>query len=104
MREKFRYITFKIEGWDGSSSFEEFSSAFSREFERLFGSITLGVANPVMLRENFNPENGTGIIRVERSHTDRVRAVFAASRFGNAYIRSLRVSGSIRKAKMAMEE
>ncbi|MEM0230734.1 MAG: Rpp14/Pop5 family protein [Candidatus Woesearchaeota archaeon] len=103
-REKFRYIAFKIEGQREPISYEEFSSAFSKEFEKLFGRIEMGRANPVCLRERFNPEAGTGIIRVERSGADKVRAVFAASTIRNAQVRSLKVSGSIRKAKMATEE
>jgi len=116
MREKSRYVAFEIITQNNRKiGFSEFSRSFSQRFMELAGEIEYAKANPYLMPDNFDEQLQRGIIRIERSYVELLKAALCTMKsiqtngssvpYGNNIIvKSIITSGSIRKAKERIKE
>ena len=101
IREKKRYLKFKIHA-ERDVEFGEIADAIWNSSLNYLGSEKTGKANHWLIKNQFDKDRQTGIIKVERSLLDDFRSSIALiDEIGdkNGFIEIQRVSGSIKKLK-----
>ena len=101
LREKTRYIAFQAESQDSITK-KDVEQAIKHELFSFLGATTAAKAGLKIMNTEMNKGTCTGIIKIERDFVDNVRASLTLTRSINnkpAFIRSLRTSGMIAKAK-----
>ena len=97
LREKKRYLVFEV------ISNKEMTSIPDKDIEesmrRLHGDIGLGKAGLIFLRNKWNKMLQRGIIKVNYKYVDQLRAALCSVHKGGAIIRSVGVSGILKKAE-----
>jgi ribonuclease P/MRP protein subunit POP5 len=100
MRDKRRYVSFKVEA-EGASSEREAGDALKSAVLAFLGELGYAKANPKPIL--FDPNTGFGIIRCAATETEFIRSSLALiSKIGGkkAAVRLLSNSGSIKKLKI----
>ena len=103
MREKARYLVFEVVSKD-EVSFTDAVSAISNSIKSLFGDF--GLANARLWPVKNSWKDNKGIVKVDRSFINQTKASFIVLNKINStevIIRSLFVSGTIKKAKEFLE-
>ncbi|MBD3202873.1 hypothetical protein GF327_01145 [Candidatus Woesearchaeota archaeon] len=101
LKEKKRYMVFEIIS-EKKIPEKKIYKKILDSFEKLFGSIGLGRAGIVVLKENFNKDLKRGMIRVNHKFVDQVRfSLSIIKKIDNikVIINCIGVSGMIKKAK-----
>ena len=98
LREKKRYIIYEVIS-NSKMNFDLVKDALNGIFERFLGAVNLARAN-IIIFEDF--KNQKGIIKVNNSYIDYVKAAFIQiNKIGNeeVIVRSAGISGILNKAK-----
>ena len=97
LREKKRYLVFEV------ISKKELTSIPAKEIEEsmriLHGNIGLGSAGLIFLNNKWNKMLQKGIIKVNYKYVDKLRAALCSFHSGDTILRSVGVSGILKKAE-----
>ncbi|MGM5488897.1 MAG: Rpp14/Pop5 family protein [Nanobdellota archaeon] len=107
MREKKRYLVFKIESKDSLGGFNLVSRELHKGLAYSLGSFGIARAGISILPDLYDQERQEGIIRTSNRGLDEVRAALACITYLNGIpvlIHSLGVSGILKKAKSKFME
>ena len=102
LREKKRYVIFEIIS-DKSLEIQAIVQAIQKMLIKLVGEIGAAVSGIYVPQNLYNTRIQRGIIRVNNTMTDSLRASLSMIRFINneqVIVRSLSVSGTLEKAKL----
>ena len=103
MREKARYLVFEVISED-RISFNDAVSAINSSIKSLFGDFGLASARLWPVKNSW--KNNRGIVKVDRSFINQMKASLIVLNKINSrevIVRSLFVSGTIKKAKEFLE-
>ena len=101
-KPKRRYLAFEIISEKKIIDFSEVLAGILANLNSFMGKDELTKAHMRLLKETWNPQNQKGLIKVNNSHIKTLReAVSCVKSLGkiNARIKTLGVSGMIKKAK-----
>ena len=97
LREKKRYLVFEV------ISEKELTLMPDKEIEesmlKLHGEIGLGKAGLIFLKNKWNKMLQRGIVKVHYKYVDQLKAALCSFNTGDAIIRSIGVSGILKKAE-----
>ncbi len=102
MRESNRYIGFEVMSQKKISSFEIVRDAIEGACRNIMGDLGLAAAGLIVVKNTWNEGSQRGVIKVERSFADHVKAalVFISDIKGQqVLVHSITTSGMINKAK-----
>lgn len=102
LRESNRYIGFEVMSKRKISSFEVVRDSIESACRNLIGDLGLAGAGLIVVKNTWNEGSQRGVIKVERSYADYVKAalVFISEIKGqHVLVHSLTSSGMINKAK-----
>ncbi len=102
LREKKRYISFKVISKESIRDGHKVNQAIMQGLHSFLGELGLAKAGIIILADKFNPECQCGMIRTGHRHVNDVKAAlcFVQSIENNpVIIRSLGMSGMIHKAE-----
>ena len=98
LREKKRYLVFEV------ISKKELTSMPYKEIEesmcKLHGEIGLGRAGLIFLKNKWNKMKQRGIIKVNYKYVDKLRAALCSVHKRDTIIKSVGVSGILKKAEV----
>ncbi|HIH43081.1 TPA: hypothetical protein HA246_05540 [Candidatus Woesearchaeota archaeon] len=101
LREKKRYVAFKIMSENKILNFDAVSNAISESGKRLYGEIGMAEVGLIPVKERWNPEKQLGLVRVSHKHVNHIKAAFALiTKIDNhkAIVSSIGTSGIMKKA------
>ena len=101
LREKKRYVAFKVQSESKLSSFDAVSAEIFSSYGRLFGEMGLAQAGIIVLKERWNSERQTGILKVSHKYVNEIKASLALIKQINnvdVIASSLTTSGILDKA------
>jgi ribonuclease P/MRP protein subunit POP5 len=101
LREKKRYLAFEVISKAKISSVHTVDNAISNSMLRLIGESGMAKAGILMLKDKYNQDKQTGIIRVNHKYVDELRASLALIQKvdrQDVIVRSLGLSGILKKA------
>ncbi|MBW2985202.1 hypothetical protein KY313_00915 [Candidatus Woesearchaeota archaeon] len=97
LREKKRYLVFEV------ISKKKLSGIPEKDIEefmlRLHGEIGLGKAGLIFLKNKWNKIKQRGIVKVHYKYVDQLRAALCSFHKGDVIMRSIGVSGILKKAE-----
>ncbi|MBN2566612.1 hypothetical protein JXB02_00830 [Candidatus Woesearchaeota archaeon] len=102
LRERKRYLVFEVLSDSRIADFGAVAGAITDASRTLYGELGLAKQGLWLLKEAWDGERQRGILRVNRSHVDEAKLALAAIRRvgkGEAAVRSLGVSGILKKAR-----
>jgi ribonuclease P/MRP protein subunit POP5 len=105
LREKKRYVVFEVIAKNKAKDFAIVSKAVWQEMLGLHGTKGTAEAGLLILPEKYNSETQRGIARINHKWTDSLKASFALIQSIDstpAIVRSVLVSGSLKKAASAL--
>ncbi|MBW3012814.1 hypothetical protein KY325_03390 [Candidatus Woesearchaeota archaeon] len=100
-----RYIAFEILSENQIGDFKAVNEAILASFIRLAGEHGAAQADPVLVKNKWDPSKQKGVICINHKWIDHMKASLALMkeiRSKNVIVRSLTVSGMINKACKAM--
>lgn len=103
LKEKKRYIVFEVHS-DVKHSYKTVSRAIKKGMQEYLGLLGMSKAGLIMLPKRWNQAKQRGILRVSRQAADHAKAaLIVLTKIDNkkALIRSVTVSGTIKKAALA---
>ena len=97
LREKKRYLVFEVISKKGFTSMPD--KEIKESMRKLHGEIGLGKAGLIFLKNKWNEMLQRGIIKVNYKYVDQLRAALCSFNKGDAIMRSVGVSGILKKAE-----
>lgn len=107
LRERKRYISFKILSEIPISRFSAVEESINNTFLSLFGSIGMADAGIIYPKDSYDASSQTGIIRVSHKSVGRMKSALAFIKeieHNKVIVRSIKVSGILKKAKFQKSE
>lgn len=102
LRERRRYLAFKLLSEKPIRSINSLEKSIKGSYCSLFGKIDYAVANMSILRDKFNLEKQTGIIRMNNKNLDKMKfSVSAVDKIedNKTIINIIGISGILNKAE-----
>ena len=97
LREKKRYLVFEVISKEKLTSMP--NEEIEKSMRKLHGEIGLGGAGLIFLKNKWNKILQRGIIKVNYKYVDQLRASLCSFHRGGSTIRSVGVSGILKKAE-----
>ena len=100
LKEKKRYLVFNLVSKSQIKDFKAISSSIMGSFTRYFGEFGIAEAGLMVLKERWNAEKQTGIIKVNNKWVDQLKASLALIKEINnkkVIVKSVGVSGILKK-------
>ncbi len=101
LREKKRYVAFRIMSENKKVNFDAVSTAIADSGKRLFGELGMAELGLIPVKERWNHEKQIGLVRVNHKHVNHIKAAFALiTKIDNhkAIVSSIGTSGIMKKA------
>lgn len=103
LREKKRYLAFEIISESKISDIKAVSTEMLKAIGSFLGSMQAGKAGLKLIQELWSPERQRGIIKVGHKYVEQLKAALALIKDisgQKVIVRSVGLSGTIKKAKM----
>ena len=100
LKQKKRYVVFAVIA-EEKFSLLEIKEEIERAMKEFWGQLGLSKASPQLIKEKFNPEKQTFILKVNHKHVDELKTALALSKkIKNKpiIIKSIVTSGTLKKA------
>jgi len=100
LREQNRYILFEVIS-ENKADYPNISKAVIQSCKSYMGVVGFAKAGPMLIRNRWDQESQTGIVKVNRKYVDMVKASLALIKKiknNDVVVRSKKVSGIIKKA------
>ncbi len=101
LREKKRYVAFKIMSENKIVSFDAVSNAIFDSGRKLFGELGMAELGLIPVKERWNNEKQIGLVRVNHKHVNQIKAAFALIKEidnNKVIVSSIGTSGIMKKA------
>lgn len=102
LRERKRYIVYEILSEDKISDFEPIKNSIDNSFLSLFGTSGMADAGIMHLKDKYDKNTQSGIIKVSHKNVGKLRSALALIKEiekNKVIVRSLRCSGILKKVK-----
>lgn len=102
-REKKRYLVFEVISGQELTSIDEVSDAIIDAGLKYIGTLGMAKAGVIVLRDKWNKGSHRGMLKTSNSQVDKITAALALITMisgKKAIVKSVGVSGSIKKAEM----
>ena len=102
LREKKRYLAFKVVSEAKIGEFDAVSDAVFKGIEKFLGQLGMSKAGILFLKDKWNPDLQRGLIRINHKNIDNLRAALTmVNKINNndVIIQSIGVSGILDKAE-----
>lgn len=101
LREKKRYVAFKIISENKIVGFDAVSNAIFDSGRKLFGELGMAELGLIPVKERWNNEKQIGLVRVNHKHVNQIKAAFALIKEidnNKVIVSSIGTSGIMKKA------
>lgn len=101
LREKKRYVAFKIMSENKIVSFDAVSNAIFDSGRKLFGELGMAELGLIPVKERWNNEKQIGLVRVNHKYVNQIKAAFALIKEidnNKVIVSSIGTSGIMKKA------
>jgi len=105
LKERKRYVIVKVIS-SQKFSFKEIEQELKDSLAEFLGTLGLSKASIMILKEKFNPENQTLIIKVNNKHVNELKSgliLVKKIKDKPVIIKSLAVSGTLKKASLYLD-
>ncbi|MFA5141745.1 MAG: Rpp14/Pop5 family protein [Candidatus Woesearchaeota archaeon] len=102
LREKKRYLVFRVLSKSKIQSQNNLLSQLKLEISSYFGQLGMSLAGIQLMKELYNPETQSGIIRVSNRFVNQLKTslmLITQLNESEVIVKSVNVSGMINKAK-----
>ena len=108
LREKKRYVVVKvISDSNKKFNYKDIKESFDKALQDFFGILMLSKASPMLLKEKFNKENQTLVIKISNKYVKELKAALTLIKKINnekVIVKSLICSGTLKKATSYLEK
>jgi RNase P/RNase MRP subunit POP5 len=106
LREKKRYLVIKVISKE-KFSYNVIKSALEEKMKEFLGTLLLSKASPILLKEKFNKENQTLIIKINNKYVNELKASLTlVKEVGDkkVIVKSVVCSGTLKKATTYLDK
>lgn len=101
LREKKRYVAFRIQSEHKIANFHSVEKAIYHSFGRLFGEVGIAKAGLMFISERWNSEKQIGLVKIDHKHVNELKAGLALIKEienNKVIVSSIGTSGILNKA------